>query len=120
MQGERRHDDDAMPCHAWLQRICNFALPMQFLSLSLQRIQCFLLGVIALILLIGIGHVLHLSTSDDGRAEAELLLNLSKQMNQEMKLIRKALTRNDYQDPQVRQLECRNKPLTRFPLSDDI
>ena len=62
----------------------------------MQRVQCFFIGVIVLILLIALGHVMRLKSMD-----GNLLLNLSQERNNELKLIRDALTRNDYKDPQV-------------------
>jgi len=68
-----------------------------------QRIQCLLLGVIAFILIIVVGHVMHLknTTLTTSGAGGNLFLNLTHQMNEEMRLIRLSLTRNDYKDPQA-------------------
>lgn len=68
---------------------------------SLPRIHILLVGIIVFILLIGVGHVMHIQTSTSGAVDAKLYLNLTQQMHNEMKLIRESLTRNDYKDPQA-------------------
>ena len=54
--------------------------------------------------MIVVGHVMHLKnmTLMTSGAGGNLFLNLTHQMNEEMRLIRLSLTRNDYKDPQVR------------------
>lgn len=72
---------------------------------TIKRTQCFLIGVICFVILLAFGHVMHQKVTSPNqlgtKGYLDLLLNITKQMTQETKLIREAITRRDYQDPQA-------------------